>query len=215
MAGYILSGSTTHQDTYIKEYASSHAVPMHLTFTYEAPFAIAHARELRKILSLSIPKNQQRVIVIPSDMSFDAQHALLKTLEELPEDTALFVKMIQGKELLPTLHSRLFAVSLDNDIKKTGQAVKDSLETMFVSEPLHIAGAFQISNALSQVKEDPVEEVLAFLREKMIIEKSAVSYGLIERVFCDLELLYSNNLNKKMYWDSVLIHALFSRENST
>jgi DNA polymerase-3 subunit delta' len=63
-------------------------------------------------LSLRLFEGRRRVIVIdPADaMNVQAQNALLKTLEEPPEDTLLVLVSATPDELLPTIRSRCLRV---------------------------------------------------------------------------------------------------------
>ena len=68
-------------------------------------------REVQKFLHLKVPGTEsiRRVVVIANaeDFRHEAQNALLKTLEEPPEDTLLVLTTSDISGLLPTVRSRL------------------------------------------------------------------------------------------------------------
>jgi DNA polymerase-3 subunit delta' len=75
---------------------------------------VAQIRDLvDRRLSLRLFEGRRRVIIIdPADaMNVQAQNALLKTLEEPPEDTTLVLVSSTPDELLPTIRSRCLRVT--------------------------------------------------------------------------------------------------------
>lgn len=75
---------------------------------------VAQVRDLTdRRLSLRLFEGRRRVVIIdPADaMNVQAQNALLKTLEEPPEDTVLVLVSATPDELLPTIRSRCLRVA--------------------------------------------------------------------------------------------------------
>ena len=69
---------------------------------------IDQIRNMEKMLAFSPLESQRRVcaIVLAERMNIDASNALLKTLEEPPENTHLLLGAISASRLLPTIVSR-------------------------------------------------------------------------------------------------------------
>lgn len=73
-------------------------------------------RELQKYMTLKIPGGREgiaRVAIIENAqlLTTEAQNALLKTLEEPPEDTVLIATATSAEALLPTIRSRMRVVN--------------------------------------------------------------------------------------------------------
>lgn len=88
---------------------------MHLK-AQQAGVGIEQIRELQKFLTLTVPGERKirRVVIVEylDQLGHEAQNALLKTLEEPPEDTALIVTFAKADRVLPTLHSRLQSINV-------------------------------------------------------------------------------------------------------
>ena len=65
-------------------------------------------RELRRFFSLSAGGNGRRVVIVDciDEMNANAANALLKVLEEPPQDAVLFLVTHQPSRILPTIRSR-------------------------------------------------------------------------------------------------------------
>ena len=111
MYGIILKGSKVSKDQYINSYIKDNNVPIYNVLRFEESFKIADARGLVKTLNTTTTSGKNRLIVIDSNPNTEAQNALLKTLEELPDDTKII--FCGSEELLPTIQSRCFIKILD------------------------------------------------------------------------------------------------------
>jgi DNA polymerase-3 subunit delta' len=83
-------------------------------------------RELEHFLSLKVPGTRaiKRIIIIEDSqlLTTEAQNALLKTLEEPPQDTVLILTAPSAKQLLPTIQSRLQTINITRPAKDVLQA---------------------------------------------------------------------------------------------
>src|SRR5690606_38392550 len=111
MNSIVVEGDERQRRLHIEEHIKKYAIPAYLTFTYPEKLKIAEVRAIKKQLSTRLPKDQRRIFVIEADISLEAQHALLKTLEELPEDTDIMLSVSHKDVLLPTILSRCRIVS--------------------------------------------------------------------------------------------------------
>lgn len=74
--------------------------------------SIDQVREIKQIVKLKLPKKstrRSRIIIVHEAhaMRDEAQNALLKTLEEPPDDTTIILVSLSSKYLLPTVQSRV------------------------------------------------------------------------------------------------------------
>lgn len=92
--------------------------------------SIEPIRQLEHFLSLKVPGTAtvKRVIIIEQSqlLTIEAQNALLKTLEEPPEDTVLILTAPTSASLLPTIQSRLQVLSVVLPSKEAVQAAMPS-----------------------------------------------------------------------------------------
>jgi len=82
----------------------------HIVPDEKGTISIKQIEELQKFLSLKVPGKAEvrRTIIIEQadSMGVPAQNALLKTLEEPPKDTVIFLTSARSQDLLPTIRSR-------------------------------------------------------------------------------------------------------------
>lgn len=114
---------------------------------------IESVRTLEHFLSRKVPSRQavNRIVIIDQAelLSHEAQNALLKTLEEPPAGTVLILTAPSYRSLLPTIGSRVQAISV-------GRPHQESIETYFVAKGYptsKVAQAFAISGGLPGLME--------------------------------------------------------------
>lgn len=109
---------------------------------------IESVRELEHFLSLKVPRkaDYNRVVIVQNaeSLSLEAQNALLKTLEEPPEDTLIILNASYSQALLPTIRSRAQAISVKQPSK---EALVDYFEQAGYSQK-QIEQAYAISGGL-------------------------------------------------------------------
>ncbi|HEX7368217.1 MAG TPA: AAA family ATPase [Candidatus Saccharimonadales bacterium] len=73
-----------------------------------ASIPVAAVRELEHFLSLKVPGQMNRVVLIEDAqlLTVEAQNALLKTLEEPPQGSVIILTVAHEQDLLPTVRSR-------------------------------------------------------------------------------------------------------------
>jgi DNA polymerase III delta prime subunit len=106
---------------------------------------INDVRELQKKLTLSVPGNSniRRVVIIEhfDDLGHEAQNAMLKTLEEPPQQTVLLLTVNRNDQVLNTIHSRTNHITVRPI--SVGLAMSTLSEKYAKSE---IENAYRISN---------------------------------------------------------------------
>lgn len=94
----------------------THSYTLHITSDEGKAIGVESIRELEHFLSLKVPGQRtfNRVVIIEDShlLTLEAQNALLKTLEEPPVGTLIILTASHGRALLPTIHSRLQAISI-------------------------------------------------------------------------------------------------------
>lgn len=86
---------------------------------YDA-IGIADVKRLISFLQLRPFASRQKAVILEAELlSLEAQHALLKTMEEPPADSLIFIVAQTEEQLLPTILSRAAIVRLSN-LQSTG-----------------------------------------------------------------------------------------------
>lgn len=112
IARLIISQSLDDRVAEIKKILTTHDLtPNHpdlLYFPYDSKLGIAEARKIKGHFSLKPYSAKGRVVVMEdaSQLTQEAQNALLKTLEEPPESAILILAAPSDAKLLPTILSR-------------------------------------------------------------------------------------------------------------
>lgn len=106
---------------------------------------IDQVRELNKFMSLKTSGHHQirRFVIIEQadSMTIEAQNALLKTLEEPPEDTMLILTYTHPRQLLSTITSRLQMITIK-------APKKSAMATYFKAQPEHFEAMYNLSGNL-------------------------------------------------------------------
>ncbi len=210
MRAYILYGNLKSKDEYVEKFISENNIKPYLVFKNEEPLKIADVREInRKISAGSF--GGARLFVISGEIKPDAQNALLKTLEELPEDAD--VVFLSGENLLPTVVSRCTVVKLNIDSKAIQNKSIDIsnllLESGYLSVPKIIPFVDEFFSA-SDVNN--FEEFILQVRKRMIdsivsgeYQSALVCCLILEKLTDYSSLVASNNLNPKNTVERLLI----------
>ncbi len=131
----------------------------------------------------------------------------LKKIEELDENTFLFVTEFGGQEVLPTVLSRLFEIRMndkggDPDVEII-QRINDILQNKN-----DVSSILQNAKFFSEYKGDSAREVIRALRNALLEEQDAYAVRVLEKIIMNLELYLNNNIHKRIFWDNVFLQSL-------
>jgi DNA polymerase-3 subunit delta' len=93
----------------------------------EKSISIDKVRELEQFLSRKVPGDGRRVVIVDDAhlLGVEAQNALLKTLEEPPQNTVLILTVAHEQALLPTILSRLQKQAI---LRPSGETIKAAIQ---------------------------------------------------------------------------------------
>jgi len=167
----ILSNNQSLLDKYVVEFCRKHDIDtldIVALQTETASIGIEDIRRLQQKLFLKPLKSQQKLIIIPDaqKLTVEAQNSLLKTLEEPPEATFIFLTSANVESFLPTIISRCQIVTLES--KQTELTSEDEViyETIFAQ--LFASGVGE-KLALAQKVGDKKDEVVMWLEKAILI----------------------------------------------
>ncbi len=206
MMRYLLRGDYDLQKEFIESVIKENKIKNHFIITYDPPFSIKNAHALKSLLSLALPKGEKRMIVIPSDMSLESQNAVLKLIEELDDQTYLYIRDIAAGELLPTILSRVSVIRLNTKKILDPEIVG---ELAILNNPgNNRESLMKLSVLLAEYKNDAPVQVISYLREQLYKDPSNKNIlKLLQNIYEDLEIYYKNNLHKRFFWDMVLLSS--------
>lgn len=133
-----------------------------LFFGDDDKLGVAETRKIRNHLSLKPVSGDFKGVVIVSaqNLSLPAQHALLKTLEELPDKAFFLLGVDNENSLLPTILSRCQIQTLSYSF--SDKKYRKEIESL---SDLNIDQRFELVEKLGD-KESFLKELIVFYREK-------------------------------------------------
>lgn len=212
MQSALIVGSPESRNKYIDSYIQERQIPVYNVIRITETVKIALTRELKKRLSIS-SGGVMRVVILPPDITLDAQNALLKTIEELDAHTHILIESESRDSLLPTVVSRCTVVMLAASENIADSQSLNRLATMFQeeNETVKIELAMKYIDSLGTITEDHVKQIIMDFRELLIhtISNSKKNVRDILEILKSLILLYplcqNNNVNKRMMLESVFL----------
>ncbi len=136
--------SSTHQNLLdeinkiLNQAGLSNPHPDLLTFTFESKLGMPEARKIKEHFSLKPYSAKGRAVILEdaTNLTPDAQNALLKTLEELPEEGIIILGASSDAKFLPTILSRCEIVILNSfqDLKEMPEQVRHDIEELLKSD---------------------------------------------------------------------------------
>ncbi len=227
MKSIIITGNQEARESYIREYIKENKVKTFNVVRFVDRVKISDARAIKKMVSVKQPEGEKRLFVLSSDITIEAQNALLKTLEELPEDIDIVLSVKNNGDLLSTIISRSYMVDTGRakEVFKDLDEFEDMLIKLICQEDDKkkiISGCLLLSNKISSLGPDEFDKIFLCLRSLMLkISEKKIScnktslrlvYNLIT-LFTDLyPLIVNNNLNKKLTMDYIFLNSLFPDE---
>jgi hypothetical protein len=206
MRGYILIGSVEQKSDFVSKFINDNKVSSYNTVRFASELKISDAREIKKSLSVAALDGANRLIVFESKLTTEAQNALLKLLEELPEDTSVI--FTRDRELLPTIVSRCSIVKLGDGYLPSVNDEDMEIVLSLLNSRDTSGKLLAIEKFFSQEREDPFADLLLSVREA-VIKEAPNQFELLKKLVKYYPLVSSNNLNPKMTAERLLLTNAF------
>lgn len=209
----ILSGSPSAREEYISKFIKENKIlPYHIK-TFIEPLKISDAREIKRMLGLKIDDKQKRLFIIEQEPTIEAQNALLKTLEELSEESCI---IFCSPNLLPTVVSRCRTVNLGarkiEPKKEQVDQIMSLISGLVEKRELHAILLFSDK----WFQNDNIEDLQICARFALLraissrdYQKIKFSYKLFRTLLPPFSLISSNNLNKRIAIEKALIEEFY------
>lgn len=213
MRSIVLVGQLEHQLDYLQKVKEKEQIEDYNVVDFAEKVVVDTAREIKRVLSYKISGSEKKIIVVRSEITIEAQNALLKTLEELPDNADVFFFVGTVESLLPTILSRSNVVVLQSRPEESKnnlvtQTLKDALLEKSLPYPLVVVD--QLSDDFTLVT---IDDVIFSLREILLDEVSNVHnnsegihriYNVLSRLQGFYPLLNNNNINVRLTLEQAL-----------
>lgn len=211
MHGIILRGAVSQKRKFINKLIQDNKIPQYNLYYYFHPLKISDARDIKRIISIKSDNSSIKAIIILDDPTIEAQSALLKTLEELPESATII--FAGTKVLLSTVVSRCQVVDLAFDEIKTNSQYLSAIDQLISEvDSKRVAAILLFSDKIFSNKEYNIDQLILATR-KIFFDKisqnetkgTVYSLKLLKTLNTYNSLFISNNLNARIAIEKELI----------
>lgn len=207
----ILVGPQTQIKSQIKSLIPKNSAPPIIIDGNTESIKISQIRKLQQQISLTTGGKTQPVIIQQAqNLTLPAQQALLKTLEEPPQDHLIILTTPTANQLLPTVLSRGQLIYINN--KKTSSSHSNSLDlfkTIAKNPPGKLVSlAEKLSKQKSNQSLHQALDTLRFHLKKQPTQTRSQAVQLVDQSLKDLD----NNINSRLVIERLLfkLHMLIS-----
>lgn len=132
---------------------------------------IEKIRELKRLIQLKPHSSEYKLAIIFSgeNLTIEAGNALLKTLEEPPSRSLIFITVKNARNILPTINSRCQKVYVSSSLTSRENQVSIFSEKMSLPQKFNLAE--KISKKDKEEIKKTVQEEIENLRIKMLLSK--------------------------------------------
>lgn len=208
MQAFLLIGDTLSQEEHLQLFIEKHKVPEYLCIRFSESFKIADVRNLSKTISVKLHANETRLVVI-NDPTLDAQNAILKTLEELPERTYVFFLSRVSDAFLPTILSRVLTVHVNRSERK----VEPRLVNYFVKSsnaPISYSTMYEALELLpTPLTIEDMEVCIVSARSALLTllndgKSCETLLPVVKKLLSNYSLCKTNNIHKVMSLENII-----------
>ena len=120
---------------FLEEVGLKNPHPDLLYFDLDSKLGIAEARKIKEFFSLKPYSGKGRAVILEdaTNLTPEAQNALLKTLEELPENALFILCANSDAHLLPTVLSRCQIINLSSNFQAPSSKFSQDIEKLLTA----------------------------------------------------------------------------------
>lgn len=175
-------------------------------FESEKAIGIADVREIQKKLYLKPFKSEIKGILIDasSGITTESQNALLKTLEEAPQDTIIIMLAANIEEILPTIISRCKILNLDSS--KENKVEQKDLEILLKGK---LSEKMKLAQDLSKDKNaalDFLEDSIISFRKNLLNSPNENLLNATKTLQKYYSIAKSTNVNLRLLLENLFIN---------
>ncbi len=169
-------------------------------------FSVDQVRDIRKLLVVDAGGKRLFVMNDFGRASFEAQNALLKTLEESTDENDFIIICEHEKQLLPTVRSRGKLIQLKTQKEKP---IFDKEFTTLMEEVIKPAGYQFLNSPLISGKSkegmvDFLDKCIDYFRVRLNHEDNVAAL-VLKKILLVRQQVFDNNINAQLAADNLLI----------
>lgn len=217
MNAVLLVGSSAAAHDYIDTYQKKHSVRTSEVVRFDQGVKIDDVRSIRKLCGQISRMGSEYMVILSGVITLEAQNALLKLLEELPENITIFV--VSGTEdlLLPTVVSRCRIVTLAKIKSTSDPFVVEKLEKIFFVDSSHNERLYNVFHLCEYVENNKEGVDVLFPCLQKFVQSSAFrsflskdhSFVRFSKMFAKtFPVIKKNNLNVKIAMETLLLRSI-------
>lgn len=205
----LVSNNPAQKKAFIASLIEEYAIAPYNVHQYQPEkkeFPIDMVREIKTHL---IHHNRETRIFILHQFDYatvEAQNALLKTLEEKPEQVLLVLSVEKSDSVLPTIRSRTRTVHLSHQQRQVSESVRAELQKA-VEHGAPLVTATPFLSVSTDDANQILDEIMMFFYERLKRNDNRASQ-VLKTAFNIKQLFNNNNLNPQLAIDSVLIQIM-------
>lgn len=202
----ILSNNQAERESYaLERIGEYHIHPLDVaTLETENSIGIEDIRNFQKQIILKPFKGEAKAVVIKNahKLTTEAQNALLKTLEEPPANTYIFLTAESNNTLLPTILSRTSILTLKEDKLFTEEALQEIALQLENIRTASIGDRLKLAEILAKDKSEAgvwLEKAIIISRRTMVehLETAYAYLPLLEHLQKTYTTLRTTNVNAR------------------
>lgn len=134
--------------------------------SFEKTVGISDIKNIKQRIYLKPLRSKDKAVIIsaPQGLTIEAQNALLKILEEPPENTFIFLLVASKNDLLPTVLSRCKVIELKQNTKVSDDEISQYQGVLISLYQAGVGQRLKLAQDFSKTK----EEALNFLEKSVI-----------------------------------------------
>lgn len=214
MQCFIIEGEKPLRDEFILSFKRAQNIKSYNLIEFDDVLLISQARLIKSTIAARLSKKEKRLILISIVPTIEAQNALLKTIEEIEDDTFLIFSLPTKNLLLETVTSRCFVRTFGN--LKGIEQIQESLIDALVSAVLDkdsVKIALLIEKLISKNEKDLLAQLILGFREFLLSENENATHSVekVKILVCVLKNLLifhplsnKNNLNVRLILENTL-----------
>ena len=176
MHSYLISSKNKNKSLeYVRIFCKENRIdPIDMSlFSFEKAMGIEDVRDLQKKLFLRPIKSPMKISVIDAEngLTTESQNALLKILEEPPQNTIIMILTPQKEMLLPTILSRCKIVDLKENVNISKDEITQYLNILVSLSQQRLGERLKLAQDVSKNKGEAsiwLEKMILIARKKLI-----------------------------------------------
>ena len=202
MTSFLLIGDSEKCTNYINNYILKESIRPYEIEEYSDKILIEHARQIIHSISRVSSK---KLILLRNEITIEAQNALLKNIEELPQSCTLMICSNSSGDLLSTIQSRCFMINLGQELS-TDTNISVAI-TSYINGKIdgwRLIDEIETSGIVNHDTNNLLQQLRSLVIDLKVTEKQRV-FNFCKKLLFYTSLLEKNNVNKRIVLEKVFL----------